>query len=105
MINKTTISITCNQHSFAGVIGFHFCDGLWFKIKNGLLHHYSLDPDAFKIYTIIVLCGKYVYLKLPMGIIGSPDIFQAKIMELMATLEFLQAYIDDLLCITKGSLG
>jgi hypothetical protein len=32
----------------------------------------------------------------------SPDIFQAKISELMATLEFVRAYIDELLCITKG---
>ena len=34
----------------------------------------------------------------------SPDIFRAKMSELMVTLEFVQAYIDDLLCITKGSL-
>ena len=39
-----------------------------------------------------------------MGIYGSPDIFQAKMMELMSTLEFVRAYIDDLLCITKGDL-
>ncbi len=39
-----------------------------------------------------------------MGIAGSPDIFQAKMTELMATLEFVRAYIDDLLCITKGTL-
>ena len=39
-----------------------------------------------------------------MGIAGSPDIFQAKMMELMATHEFVRAYIDDLLCITMGTL-
>jgi hypothetical protein len=39
-----------------------------------------------------------------MGVACSPDIFQAKISELMATLEFVKAYIDDLLCITKGDL-
>ncbi len=39
-----------------------------------------------------------------MGNAGSPDISQAKMMELMATLEFVRAYIDDLLCITKGTL-
>lgn len=43
--------------------------------------------------------------RLPMGIAGSPDLLQTKIMELVATLEFLRAYIDDLLCITKGTLG
>ena len=35
---------------------------------------------------------------MPMGIAGSPDIFQAKMSELMATLEYVRAYIDDILC-------
>ncbi len=39
-----------------------------------------------------------------MGIAGSPDIFQEKMSNLMATLEFIQTYLDDLLIITKGSL-
>jgi hypothetical protein len=39
-----------------------------------------------------------------MGIAGSPDIFQAKMMELMESLGYVQAYIDDLLCISRGSL-
>jgi hypothetical protein len=39
-----------------------------------------------------------------MGVATFPDIFQAKMSELMATLEFVHAYIDDLLCITTGSL-
>ncbi len=39
-----------------------------------------------------------------MRIAGSPDIFQAKMTELMATLEFVRAYIDNLLCITKETL-
>eukprot|EP00804_Cyclotella_cryptica_P026205 CCRYP_009789-RA/>CCRYP_009789-RA protein AED:0.47 eAED:0.47 QI:6/-1/0/1/-1/0/1/0/82 len=59
-----------------------------------------LDPDASKICTIIFPWGKYSYLRLPMGIAGSPDIFQSKMSELMATLEFVRAYNDDLLCIT-----
>jgi hypothetical protein len=63
-----------------------------------------LDPDSSKICTIIFPWGKYSYLRLPMGIAGSPDIFQSKMTELMATLEFVRAYIDDLLCITKGTL-
>ncbi len=39
-----------------------------------------------------------------MGIAGSRDIFQAKMTELMVTLEFIRAYIYVLLCITKGTL-
>ena len=39
-----------------------------------------------------------------MGIVGSPDIFQAKMSELMVALEFIRTYLDDLLCIMKASL-
>ncbi len=39
-----------------------------------------------------------------MGIAGSPNIFQAKMSELMAALEFEQFYLDVLLCITRASL-
>jgi hypothetical protein len=39
-----------------------------------------------------------------MGITGSPDIFQEKMSELMETLEYVRAYLDDLLCISKLSL-
>jgi hypothetical protein len=40
-----------------------------------------------------------------MGFAGSADIFQAEMGNLMASLEYARAYIDDLLVITKGSLG
>jgi hypothetical protein len=39
-----------------------------------------------------------------MGIAGSPDIFQEKMSELMETLEYVRAYLDDLLCISKLNL-
>ena len=39
-----------------------------------------------------------------MGIAGSPDIFQAKMLELMVALEYVRTYLDDLLCITRASL-
>ncbi len=39
-----------------------------------------------------------------MGFAGSADIFQAEMGNLMATLEYVRAYIDNLLVITKGSL-
>jgi hypothetical protein len=64
-----------------------------------------LDPYSSKICTIIFHWGKYSYKRLPMGIAGSPDIFQeAQMMELMESLEYVRAYIDDLLCISRGSL-
>jgi hypothetical protein len=63
-----------------------------------------LDPDASKICTIIFPWGKYSYKRLPMGIAGSPDIFQGKMLELMESLEFVSTYLDNLLCISKLSL-
>ncbi len=39
-----------------------------------------------------------------MGIAGSPDIFQSKMSELMEDLEYVQVYLDDLLCISRSSL-
>jgi hypothetical protein len=39
-----------------------------------------------------------------MGFASSADIFQAEMGNLMATLEYVRAYIDGLLVITKGSL-
>ena len=38
-----------------------------------------------------------------MGVAGSPDIFQEKMSGLMATLEYVRAYIDDLLIISNDS--
>jgi hypothetical protein len=53
-----------------------------------------LDPTASK-------WGKYSYKRLPMGFGESADIFQAQIMDLMASLKFVQEDMDDLLIITR----
>jgi hypothetical protein len=63
-----------------------------------------LGPTASKMCTIIFPWRKYSYKRLPMGFGGSADIFQAQIMDLMASLEFLQVYMDDLLIITRQTL-
>jgi hypothetical protein len=38
-----------------------------------------------------------------MGLCNSPDIFQEKMSDLMIGLDFVRAYIDDLLSITNGT--
>ena len=53
--------------------------------------------------TIITEFGKFRYKRLPMGVSCSPDIFQAKINELLGDIEGICAYIDDLLLLSKGS--
>jgi Reverse transcriptase (RNA-dependent DNA polymerase) len=63
-----------------------------------------LDPNAAALCTLILPWGKYKYLRLPMGIKNSPNIFQQKTNDLMEGLEdFIQVYLDDILIITKGS--
>jgi hypothetical protein len=39
-----------------------------------------------------------------MSVTGSPDFFQGKMSELIESLEYVQAYLDDLLCISRSSL-
>jgi hypothetical protein len=39
-----------------------------------------------------------------MGYAGSADIFKSEMMKLMEALEYVRAYIDDLLVITRGTL-
>jgi len=63
-------------------------------------YHIRLDPDAQKICTLILPWGKYKYLRLPMGLSGSPDIFQDRMTNLVGDLEYARAYLDDLLCLT-----
>jgi hypothetical protein len=56
------------------------------------------------MFIIIFPWGKYSYLRLPTGYAGSADIFQAEMMDLLEALEYLRAYIDNLLVITSGTL-
>ncbi len=79
--------------------GFQFATSL--DLNMGY-YHIELNPDAKKYCTIVLPFGKFEYQRLPMGLCNSPDIFQEKMSDLMDGLEFVRAYIDDLLCITKG---
>jgi hypothetical protein len=71
---------------------------------NMVYYTIRLDPTATEMCTIIFPWGEYSYQRLPMGFAGSADIFQAEMGNLMATLEYVRAYIDDLLVNTKGGL-
>jgi hypothetical protein len=52
-----------------------------------------LDPTASEMCTIIFPWRKYSHTRLPMGFGGSANIFQAQIMDLMASLKFVRAYM------------
>ena len=65
----------------------------------------KLNPDAQNLCTIVLPWGKYKYKRLPMGVAGSPDIFQAKMSSLMAGLEFVRVYLDDCLVISTSTFA
>lgn len=62
-----------------------------------------LDPDAQNLCTIVLPWGKYKYKRLPMGLAGSPDIFQEKMSHLMRGLDFVRVYLDDVLIISTST--
>ena len=66
-------------------------------------YHIELCPFSKELCTIVLPWGKYEYQRLPMGLCNAPDIFQERMSTLFADLEFVRAYIDDLLVITKGT--
>jgi transposase InsO family protein len=82
--------------------GFQFATSL--DLNMGY-YHIELSPNSSRLCTIVLPWGKYEYLKLPMGLCNSPDIFQEKMSELMEGLEFCRAYIDDLLVVSKGNFA
>ena len=88
------------QDSLLKLEGFQYATSL--DLNMGY-YHIELSPHAKQLCTIVLPWGKYEYQRLPMGLCNSPDIFQAKISCLMANLEYVRAYIDDLLIITKGT--
>ena len=53
-----------------------------------------LVPDATRTYTTILPWGEYFYKRLPMDIIGSPNIFKSKTSNLISVLEYVKVYFD-----------
>ena len=63
-------------------------------------YHIRLSENASNLF--ILPWVKYQYKRLPMGVANLPDIFQQKINDLFHIFEFIRAYIDGLLVLTKG---
>ena len=58
--------------------------------------------QANNLCTIILPWLKYRYKRLSMGVSNSLDIFQERMNRIFRGFEFIRAYIDDLLIITKS---
>jgi len=72
----------------------------------GYYYTIRLDPEASRIYTIILTWGEDSYKRLHMGIAGSPDIlFQERNPDLMRQLKSVHTYLDDLLVLSKSNFS
>ena len=67
--------------------------------------HIQLSKEASRICTIILTWGKYQYRHLTMEVSNSPELFEEKMNEMFRGFEFIQAYINNLLIITKDNLS
>eukprot|EP00978_Attheya_sp_CCMP212_P040273 scaffold217979_cov64-Attheya_sp.AAC.1 len=75
--------------------GFNFATSL--DLNMGY-YTIRLTPNASRLCTIVFPWGQYEeYLRLPMGVHNSPGIFQHQMSSLMAGLEFVRSYLDDIL--------
>ena len=80
--------------------GFKYDTSLYLNMG---YYHISLSPNSSKFCTKVLHWIKYEYLKLPMVLCISPDIFQEKMNELFPELDIVWVYIDNLLIITNQS--
>jgi hypothetical protein len=99
-IKRTPYPMPNIQDMMLTLEGFQYATAL--DLNMGY-YHVRLDPDSRKLCTIILPFGKFEYQRLPQGLCNGPDVFQEKMMELFDGMEYIRAYIDDLLVLTKGN--
>jgi hypothetical protein len=80
--------------------GFTYCTALDLNMGFWTI---LLDKFLHRLCTIILPWGKYCYLRLPMGLACSLDIYQEKMSELFIDMTFVIVYQDDILVLTSGS--
>jgi Reverse transcriptase (RNA-dependent DNA polymerase) len=69
----------------------------------GYYNTLALTPKTQELCSIVFPWAKYSYLRLPMRIANAPDIFQSNINQLMEGLDYVRAYLDDILIVTKNT--
>jgi hypothetical protein len=80
--------------------GFTYCTALDLNMGFWTI---LLDKPLQCLCMIILPWGKYCYLRLPMGLACSLDIYQEKMSELFIDMIFIIVYQDDILVLTSGS--
>ena len=77
---------------------FQYAKSLYLNMS---YYHIRLSEQVSNLCKIILPWEKHWQKRLTMGVRKSPDIFQKKINNIFRGFEFIRAYIDDLLIITK----
>ena len=65
-------------------------------------YHIPLDESSQKLCSMVLPWAKYQWARLPMGVKCAPDIFQSIVSNLFSDLEWVRAYIDDILITSTG---
>ena len=101
MHSKETLPHPKNQYHIAGARGLHICDSPGFKY--GLLHH-QIGPGSVRDVHNHLSMGKILLQEIAHGFWRVSRHLPSQMMDLMACLEYVGAYIDDLSWITRGTL-
>ena len=56
-----------------------------------------LDEESQKICRMVTPWGKYAHLRMPMGVVCTPVMFQSIMNEILGDLPYVLIYIDDIL--------
>ena len=99
-IRRKPFPIPNTQDMLLNLEGFQFATSLDLNMGHC---HIELSPNSKQLCTLVFLFGKFELQRLPVGLCNGPDVFQEKMSELFDGLEFVRTYIDNLLCLTKGS--
>ena len=84
----------------------HQCGGITYATALDLIRSYyamNIKKTMQKYLVSILPWGKYIYLKMPMGLNISADNFQLELSQLFKGISYVLVYIDDILIITKGT--
>ncbi|XP_012936958.1 uncharacterized protein K02A2.6 [Aplysia californica] len=62
----------------------------------------ALDDDSAKLTTFITLFGRYFYRRLCFGITSAPEIFQRTMQDILAGIDGVECFMDDIFLHTDG---
>lgn len=99
-LRRTPYPLSVPQEIFRTMDGFEYCTTMDLNMGFWAI---CLSPYSQQLCTIVLPWGKYCYLRLPMGLAVSPDVYQEKMAGIFSDMPEVIVYIDDICIITKGA--